>query len=209
MPVSISTAAIAEKNKVTSEGRFLLLLEVIYSESEPSARFVWNNEDLIWGGHTWNRAAFALGDLSETKEAELPSVDLVVKDINRVLIPALAANSGAIGAGVWIRWITTALSESTPLLEEFLEITDCDISGAGQVSFKLGAEDVSTWRSPGDRFLKQFCRYGPRHGGFKGPYCGYRGSEAHCDRSYARCNELGNGVRFGGFLGVGRSGVYA
>lgn len=209
MPISISTAAIAEKNKVVSEGRFLLLMEVIYSEREPSIRVVWNNEDIVWGGHTWSRAAFALGDISETKEAELPSVDLTVKDIMRVLIPALAANSGAIGAGVWIRWINTALAETTPLVEEYMEITDCDVSGAGQINFKLGAEDVSTWRSPSDRFLKQTCRYGPRHGGFKGAYCGYSGAATYCDRSYARCKALGNLIRFGGFLGVGRSGIYA
>jgi len=34
---------------------------------------------------------------------------------------------------------------------------------------------------------------------FKGPECGYTGSETWCDRSYARCSALGNTANFGGF----------
>jgi len=36
--------------------------------------------------------------------------------------------------------------------------------------------------------------------------CGYTGSETSCDRSYARCKELNNSKRFGGFIGVGATG---
>ena len=34
---------------------------------------------------------------------------------------------------------------------------------------------------------------------FKGTECGYDGAETWCDRSYARCKELGNTDNFGGF----------
>jgi hypothetical protein len=34
---------------------------------------------------------------------------------------------------------------------------------------------------------------------FKGVECAYAGTEAHCDRSYARCIELSNSINFGGF----------
>ena len=209
MPLQISTEAIREKNRVRSQGVFLLLLEVVYDQAVDPARFVWNTEDVVWGGYTWHRAAFDLGEISETKESELPSVDLVVYDILRVLIPALADYAGAVGSGVWIRWINTEVTEPTALVEEYLEITDVDVSGAGRINFKLGADNIASHRSPADRFLKEYCRYGPRHGGFKGPFCGYQGDETWCDRSYARCDALGMARRFGGQLGVGQSGIYA
>ena len=36
--------------------------------------------------------------------------------------------------------------------------------------------------------------------------CGYTGTETSCNRSYARCIELNNSTRFGGFIGVGLTG---
>lgn len=36
--------------------------------------------------------------------------------------------------------------------------------------------------------------------------CGYVGAETNCNRSYARCIELNNSTRFGGFIGVGLTG---
>ncbi|MBI1776063.1 MAG: hypothetical protein HYR63_12020 [Proteobacteria bacterium] len=35
--------------------------------------------------------------------------------------------------------------------------------------------------------------------GFKGPNCGYTGSETACNFTFARCQQLGNQLRFGGF----------
>jgi hypothetical protein len=35
--------------------------------------------------------------------------------------------------------------------------------------------------------------------GFKGTHCGYSGDQTWCDRSYKRCESLGNTANFGGF----------
>lgn len=46
---------------------------------------------------------------------------------------------------------------------------------------------------------------------FKSPVqglCNYSGTETLCNRSYARCVELSNEERYGGFPGIGRTGVY-
>jgi phage-related protein len=38
--------------------------------------------------------------------------------------------------------------------------------------------------------------------------CNYSGAEISCNRSYARCVELNNETRYGGFPGIGKTGVY-
>lgn len=204
MPIPISTAALREKNKVSSDGAFLLLLEVRYSASEDPVRLVWNNEDVVWDGQTWRGCPFELGELSETKESELPSVDLTVLDIERNLIPHLEEYAAGIGATVWIRIVNSNLLDEAAMREETFEIMDVSVTGGYRVTFKLGAENLSEHRSPRGRFLKSHCRYKV----FKGSHCGYDGSETECDRTFTRCKELGNESRFGGFPGVGQQGVW-
>lgn len=204
MPIPISTAAIREKNKVASDGVFLLLLEVTYDAAEDPVRLCWNNEDIIWNNCTWKACPFELGELSETKEAEIPSVDLTVLDIERRLIPYLEDYAGGVGASVCIRIVNSNLLDEIAMREELFDIMEVSVTGGHRVSFKLGAENISEHRSPRGRFLKNHCRYKV----FKGSHCGYAGEETECNRTYTRCNELGNGPRFGGFPGVGQQGVW-
>jgi len=206
---AFSTAAIREKNKVKSDGVFLLLVEVYYSQEEEPIRICWNAENYDWNGYTWIGAPFDLGDRTETKEAELPDVTFTVRDIDRILSPHLDQQAGAVDSTVVVYVINTnLLSETAPLFEEEYSIIKVAVDSNNTISFSLGAEDLSQYRSPADRFIKSHCRYGPRHGGFKGGHCGYTGSETLCNRTFSRCLELGNSARFGGFLGVGKQGYW-
>lgn len=204
MPISISTAAVQEKNKLSSNGVFVLLLELHYDEVNDPIYICWNTVDVIWNGHTYTAMPFELGDLNETKEAELPTVTLGVWDIGRVLTPHLHQFGGGVGTLAYIRVINTALSESTALREEVFSITEVAVDSQNKIQFTLGAENLMTYRSPKNRFLKAHCRYKV----FKGAYCGYSGSESDCDRTFSRCKALGNQSRFGGFPGVGRTGLF-
>jgi phage-related protein len=207
MPISISTNSLREKNKLTSDGKYVLLLEVIY-DSE-SVYLCWNSENVTWNNVTWLATAFELGDLNETKESELPSVDLSVYDIYRTLMAELPNYAGGIGATVVIRVINTnTLFETTPLCEENFDVMEVSVDSGYKITLKLGAENLSNYRSPSDRFLKSHCRYGTHHGGFKGPYCGYTGAETSCNRTFTRCQELLNTAKFGGFPGVGTGGIF-
>jgi len=204
MPLSISTQAIAEKNKLASSDPWLLLLEIIYP-GEESIRLVWNTESVTWDGETWQPAAFELGDQEESKDADIPEVSLGIVDINRQLTPLLDQYDGGIGAEVWIRIVHSAhLDVTEPEYEDRLEIIDTAIDSMNRVKFKLGAENLTNYRCPPDRFLKGHCRYKE----FKGSLCGYDGPETECNRTFERCRELGNQARFGGFPGVGRLGYW-
>lgn len=57
------------------------------------------------------------------------------------------------------------------------------------------ASPLAAWGRTFSSLHSSSCRYRR----FKGARCGYSGEETWCDRSYARCRELGNTDNFGGF----------
>ena len=203
MPLTISTNATQEKNKITSSGSFILLLEVIL---DGTSVYLCNNvENITWNNIEWLAAPFSIGDITETKEAELPTIDLSIIDLERRLTPDLENYSGGVGVGVWLRIINTALlNETTALREDYFDILETSVDHMNRITFKLGVENLMNYRSPKNRFLKSHCRYKV----FKGNQCGYTGSETSCDRTFTRCNELGNTARFGGFPGTGSGGIF-
>jgi len=204
MPLSISTQAIQEKNKLASGDPWLLLVEIIYPNEEP-VRAVWNTENIAWDGETWYAFPFSLSDIEESKEAEIPEVSLTIFDIERRIIPLIDAYGGGIGASLWVRIVHSAyLDNNTPEFEHEFEIIAVSVGHDFSVKFTLGAENLSNKRSPVSRYLKGHCRYKQ----FKGPECGYDGTETECSRTFERCRELSNQARFGGFPGIGRIGYF-
>jgi len=204
MPLAISTDAITEKNRLASSSPWLLLLEIIYP-NEPSIRVCWNTENITWDGETWYAAPFKLDDLEESKESNVPSVNLSIVDIERRITPHLDQYKGGVGATVYVRIVhADHLDNTDPELEVMMEIMDVAIDYMNVVKLTLGAENLSNYRSPPDRFLKGHCRYQI----FKGSLCGYGGAETECSRTYEKCKALGNEVRFGGFPGLVGQGYY-
>jgi lambda family phage minor tail protein L len=205
MPLSLSNDAITEKNKLNSSGAFLVLLEIGYPDESPEnvVYVVNNNENIVWpsgGGNTYLAYPFQLGDITQDSEGSIPTVDLTVVDISRQLISIVDDYDGAVGATAIVRIVhSDHLDNATAEYSEAFEIVDTSVDGKYNLKFKLGAENPLRYRIPQDRYLKDHCRYKT----FKGEKCGYSGGESECDRTFARCRELGTPVRFGGFPGCG------
>ena len=203
MPLNLSTNQIIEKNKLSSTNIELLLLEITYESEDPICLCL-NNAELVWNSKTWYPALFSLSGLMETKNAEIPSVSLIFMDIGRVITPYIELYNGGVGAEIILRVVDSIyLANTTPKIEESMEILDCAIDYANKISFKLGAENLFNRRCPQERYLKNHCRFKT----FGGDRCGYviTGSET-CDRTFINCDTLGNSSRFGGFPGVGSVG---
>lgn len=204
MPLTISTEAVAEKNKMASNAPWLLLMEVVYT-GEPAIRLAWNTEAVTWDGAVWQPAQFRLGDQEESQDGTVPTVNLSIVDIERNLIPLIDEYGGGVGAEVTVRMVHSAhLANNVPELEAEYEVISVQVGHDSSVQFTLGAENLSDRRSPPDMYLKLHCRYDE----FKGDHCGYTGGAAECDRTFARCRELDNQTRFGGFPAIGRLGIW-
>lgn len=196
--LSLSSAAIVEKNKLASDGAWLVLLKITLPDAT-IIRLVRNNENIVWDGETWVAFPFEIDDMGEQRAGEIPQVTVRVGNATRAIQAYLEAGSGGIGAQVEISVVHSAhLDLADPEISLTYTCTGCN-SDARWVTFSLGAAAPWRKRFPAHRIMKQLCRYKR----FKGAMCGYSGVETSCDRTLARCKALGNHARFGGFPGVG------
>ena len=216
MPLTLSTEALADKNEQNSSMVWILLLELDYTDIEAGSdiiRICYNNEDIIWDSVTWTGAPFQLGDITEGKDGEIPTVSLAVLDPYRRISISLDNYSGMIGCKVYIRVIhQSKINTSVAELEFEAEVTDTSVDGDNTIHFTLGAENLMRFRLPQDRYMKDFCRYDE----FAGSLCGYGlgllksapdTGHTECNRTWADCVIRGNQGRYGGQPGLDRLGI--
>lgn len=192
----ISSAAIAEKNKIASDAPWIILLEIQLDGD--TVRLCSNNEDLIWDSEVWQAFPFQLDALAETGKGEIPAVTVKVSNITGEIQQALESADGANGTPVIIRVVNSEVSSPTEAeleLEFVLDRTDYDEQW---VTFFLTGSNCLSRRIPRGRYLKNFCRF--QYGGIE---CGVSAatvaSYPNCGRTRADCETRGNSTRFGGF----------
>ena len=206
MPLSISSAAIAEKNKLASDEPWLLLLKITYPTETP-IRLVWNTENVTWDGETWTAAPFTLGDMQESSDGSIPNVTLTIWDIGRTITQYLDDYDGGVGATAIVYILHSSTLTDSPAIAELelnFSIISATIDSFNRISFSLGGENPTRYRCPPERYLKGHCRYKE----FKGDLCRYAGGESSCNRTFTQCKSYGNEANFGGFPGVGSLGYY-
>ena len=205
--LSLSPAAILEKNALGNAAPWLILLQITMPGGSPIIRVVRNTEDVTWpstGGNVFTAFPFELEEIGETSKNEVPQVVVRVGNMTRAIQAYLEAGSGGIGAEIVFRVVHSAhLDVTTPEVELTYQCVGC-AAKADWVSFTLGAANPYNRRCPRNRLLKNFCRWR-----FKGTDCQYSGASTSCDKILSTCRALGNSARYGGFPAVGKGGFYA
>lgn len=198
--MDLSTAAIIEKNKVATDGVYLLLLTIEY-KSETPIRLVLNNEEITFKGNTYYPYYFSLSEVKKTS-SEMPSATLTVSNITGTIQRILEAYDGANGAHVKAAVINTNLSD------EILEEENFVITGAtakkDAITIKLGCGMSLDKRFPNYRIMKDWCPFK-----YKGIRCGCTSSEKTCNKTLTDCRKRNNSERFGGCPTVPQGGLYA
>ncbi|HSV27246.1 MAG TPA: hypothetical protein VLH60_05075 [Sedimentisphaerales bacterium] len=210
MPLPLSSVAIAEKNKLATNSAFLLLLQIIIPGEASALRFVDNTDDITWAGHTWQRFGFKVEQIREGAN-EVPQTVLAVDNIAPYMRQICQAydhhlkTSGVRLIETRLYIVNTAALAANPdcaAVDTYVfQISNIRLDHSW-VYFTLSASNPYRRRFPQHRILKDGCRFA-----FRGPLCGYAGTEIDCDRTLRRCRELGNSSRFGAFPGVGHGGV--
>ena len=197
--LALSEASIIEKNKLSTDGVWLLALEAQIPGN--TLYLVNNTEDVTLGGQRYVAFPFSLEDITEDGK-ELPNVRLTVSNATGTIQRYVEKNNGLGGMKVVLRVYHTSIPDAAEV-EEYFVVTGvtCDVE---QVTFTLGTDFSFTRRFPPVRMMKDYCPFK-----FKGVECGYRGAAQQCNKTLKRCRELGNNIRFGGEATIPQGGLYA
>ena len=203
--LSLSLAQILAKNKLVGDGAWLFCAHIQHdSLGVDGLKITRNTDDVEWDGSTWTAFPFELEARAEAKKQEQSPVRLRISNIAGIVQATIDANYGLVGASVTMYLLAPGYgpSDVAAITLEYTVISaTCDYTWA---TFSLGARSPYGTRFPRTKMIKNSCRFAD----FKGELCGYSGAETVCDKTLARCRELGNSERFGGFPGIGRGGVY-
>lgn len=209
---TISATAMTEKNKLASSYPWILCLEITVPGLGMPIRICSNGEDITWKGETWAAFPFEMDAIKETSTGEVPRVDLRVSNVSRAIegylhdYDAYCKANGYSAIEVICSLINYAnVASGTPEVEYNLTLIR-PRTNSKWVTFTLGANNPFLRRFPPNRMLKQNCRYK-----FGDERCGYvqlgGSGDDTCNKTLARCRELGNSRRFGGTPGIGKDGI--
>lgn len=197
--LTLSEAGIIEKNKLATDGVWLLAVEAQIPDN--TLYLVNNTENVTLGGKEYTAFPFSLEDISEDGK-ELPNVKLTVSNVTGTIQRYVEENNGLGGMKVVLRVYHTRIPDVAEVEEHFVVTgVTCDVEW---VTFTLGTDFSFTRRFPPVRMMKDYCPFK-----FKGVECGYKGSAQKCNKTLKRCRELGNNTRFGGEATIPQGGLYA
>lgn len=197
--LALSEASIIEKNKLATDGVWLLAIEAQIPDN--TLYLVNNTENVTLGGKEYTAFPFSLEDITEDGK-ELPNVKLTVSNVTGTIQHYVEANNGLGGMKVVLRVYHTRIPDVAEVEEHFVVTgVTCDVEW---VTFTLGTDFSFTRRFPPVRMMKDYCPFK-----FKGVECGYKGSAQKCNKTLKRCRELGNNTRFGGEATIPQGGLYA
>ena len=213
MPLPLSSIAIQEKNKIAnSDSVFLLLAEIIIPGLPDPIRVVANTEDLAvengtgyqWRGQDWIAFPFEIDEINESDSGEVPRVEIKVGNVNREIefylheYDRYCKINGHVPVVCHLYVINTLnVGSNDPEVHHEFELVQPKTSSQW-ATFVLGASNPFNRRFPQRRMIPA-CGWK-----FKDFRCGYSGSALNCNKSFARCKQLGNSRRFGGFYATKR-----
>ncbi len=200
--LTLSQAAILEKNKLESDGAWITLLEI---NIRPGLiiRLCRNTDDIVWNGDTWTAFPFQLDAPKQSGSGELPRFAVRVSNITRAVEGYLEQEGGGVGATVRMLVVmSNHLNLTAAELDEEFSVQSTSYD-QDWVTFTLSGATNLFRRVPERRFLKNFC-----HFQYKGAECRASSGLPTCDKSLSACKARNNAVRFGGEPAIPLGGLY-
>lgn len=201
----LSIETIVEKNKISSENVFIILIDAEINDEDGNLvqhlRFCKNTENITWDGNEYQAANFDITINNEVNQE--PRITMTAQDQTRTLGQFIEAYAGVVGSKVTMTIVNSGnLSAPAELQEEFKIISSSMQDYV--VSFDLGIESAVNRRFPLYRQFKDRCPWK-----YKGSKCGYSGPLPKCDYTLMGpngCAVHNNINNFGGFSGLNTMG---
>jgi len=166
-------------------------------------RFALDTAPQVWNALTFEPTSGAFGEIQESAEREVPSLQLVLQNADGALGPLCLPDAGGEdlrGRRVTVRQASRALlagaSPEDLVIEWTFFVNAYSFIAREAVAFDLGVFPAEEIRVP-DRTLQGLrCRWI-----YKGAHCGYVGDLPTCDKTREDCRRHfeDEPLRFGGF----------
>lgn len=187
-----SKIATLEKNKLSTDAPFLILVQVNHAALVTPIYLVRNTEDIVWRDKTWTAFPMELDNYEEDGKT-LPALNLKISSGGGLLTTYLQKYDGLVDAKVSI-FVANAKLLDVPEPEIELDFVVNSANYDEQwISFTLGASSEIADRFPMWRYLTDFCPF--VCGDIR---CGYLGAK-QCRNNLESCLIP---ERFGGEPGI-------
>lgn len=194
---NLDAVFISEKNKQQNKPIVLFIIED-YDDLGSNLYFADYDTDVEFptGGQTYTKFPLKFETIGENTQGEVDAVRLILGNASR-LIQSYLENYDLREKKVTIRIVwADQLSSSDYKLDYVYYIDSYTTTDEKSVFVCTTKIDIVERKLPGGIYLRTHCRYKE----FKdADTCGYAGAETECNRTKARCKELDNFERFGGF----------
>lgn len=199
---NLSVATVIEKNRLSSDVPFLVLLNIEVVDPATGATvetlyIVRNSESITFQGNEYQPTKFDIELKQESGTQQ--QVSLTITDYSKAIQGRMQAYGGGVGFKVTMMIVNAGNLAQPAEVAEFFDVVSA--SAANYVcTFTLGAENAIMRQFPRRRQTRDFCQWR-----YKGAECGYTGSLETCDltlRGGNGCGAHNNTVRFGAFPGI-------
>ena len=191
-----TTAFRTEKNKEQNRPVFLYSIWD-YDGAGSNLHFAGADEDITFGGITYQAFAIRHEAVGENSSGEIDSVKVVMGNVNLVAQSYLE-NYDFRGKKMTIKMVWRDLLDDDTAYIEDVYFIDSYTATQSEVVITLKSKlDILDVQLPMRMYARDYCQWK-----FKSAECGYSGSETSCNKRLQRCRELGNVHRFGGFPGI-------
>lgn len=186
----------SERNK--QENRPISLYTLVdYDGEDTDLNYAGYDTNVTYDGVTYTKFPIAHESIKENTQGEIDKVRLIVGNVSR-LIQAYLEDYDFRGKKVKIKTVWANQLEDTDAYIEDVYYIDSYTADQKDVVFLLSSKfDITDLELPARKFSRNYCQWK-----FKSDECGYAGAETECNKTLARCRELSNNDRFGGFPSV-------
>lgn len=177
----------------------ILLYSILYDEGSNSWLRLTNwTSSVVFDSITYTPYVVSHDSLSENLSGKMNIATMRLGNTSREIQAYLEQYDGLRQKKVVIKLVWFGeLANDSCYMEDTFYVEDSSSDQSEVILTLAPALDVVDVRLPRRTFFRAYCLFD-----FKGSACGYVGAESSCNKTFQRCEELGNVSRFGGFPGI-------
>jgi phage-related protein len=172
---TISPLIAVEKNKIASPNPFIVFLAITINDTAGTKLYYCNNnENLTYSGQLYTATSFDITISSESMKGEMPSIELTIQNVDRILGGTIDAADGGLGSTiiVYVVEVDAVTKACTLAFSKEYEVMFVEMS-AYLLTVTLGAPNLLRQGFPFYRYIAEHCEWR-----FKWHECKYEDTSA-------------------------------